>query len=222
MGATQIPNRLLDTDLKDIGNLSPSNDDIIQRKSGAWTNRTIAQLKTDLGIGLLFTQTANADVNNTNAETTLIGSGTGSATFAAGLLTAGKTIRVIQKGFISTTSPADSCNLRIKIGGTTVSTIAIDTSSIGASQTNLPYTIEYLIVCRTTGVSGTVMITGTITYPVPTAFGIPTPVVQAIGSSSTVTANTTGTLANDITADWNAAANGRRMLSTITVFEQLN
>lgn len=171
---------------------------------------------------LLFTQTANADVNNTAAETTLIGTGTGSATFTANLLTAGKTFRVIQKGFISTTSPADTCNLRVKIGGTTVSTIAIDTSSMGASQTNVPYFLEYLIVCRTTGASGTVMITGTITYPVPTAFGIPTPVVQAIGSSSTVTVNTTGTLANDITADWANAANGRRVLSTITTIEQLN
>lgn len=38
----------LDSDLTAIAALSPSNDDIIQRKSGAWTNRTIAQLKTDL------------------------------------------------------------------------------------------------------------------------------------------------------------------------------
>lgn len=30
--------------------LSPSNDDILQRKSGVWTNRTIAQLATDLGV----------------------------------------------------------------------------------------------------------------------------------------------------------------------------
>lgn len=37
-----------DTDLTDIAGLSPSNDDIIQRKSGAWTNRTITQLWTDI------------------------------------------------------------------------------------------------------------------------------------------------------------------------------
>jgi hypothetical protein len=33
-----------------IAALSPANDDVLQRKSGAWTNRTIAQLKTDLGV----------------------------------------------------------------------------------------------------------------------------------------------------------------------------
>lgn len=38
----------LDSDLTAIAALSPSNDDIIQRKSGAWTNRTAAQFKTDL------------------------------------------------------------------------------------------------------------------------------------------------------------------------------
>lgn len=38
----------LDADLTAIAGLSPSNDDIIQRKAGAWTNRTLAQLKTDL------------------------------------------------------------------------------------------------------------------------------------------------------------------------------
>lgn len=37
----------LDSDLTAIAALTPSNDDIIQRKAGAWTNRTIAQYKAD-------------------------------------------------------------------------------------------------------------------------------------------------------------------------------
>lgn len=44
----------IDSDLTAIAALSPSNDDIIQRKAGAWTNRTIAQLLTDLGLGSLY------------------------------------------------------------------------------------------------------------------------------------------------------------------------
>lgn len=40
----------LDADLTTIGNISPANDDIIQRKAGAWVNRTPAQFKTDLGL----------------------------------------------------------------------------------------------------------------------------------------------------------------------------
>jgi hypothetical protein len=38
----------LDGDLTAIAALSPSNDDVVQRKAGAWTNRTMAQLATDL------------------------------------------------------------------------------------------------------------------------------------------------------------------------------
>lgn len=40
----------LDADLTAIAALTPSNDDFMQRKSGAWANRTIAQVKTDLAI----------------------------------------------------------------------------------------------------------------------------------------------------------------------------
>jgi len=43
-----------DQDLADIAALSPSNDDVLQRKAGAWTNRTVAQLITDLGLGSVY------------------------------------------------------------------------------------------------------------------------------------------------------------------------
>lgn len=70
-------------ELTAIANLTPENDDIIQRKAGAWINRTIAQLKEDLGINLLVT---NLDMfvpttsrytwsNQPSAETALLGSG---------------------------------------------------------------------------------------------------------------------------------------------------
>lgn len=37
--------------LSAIEALTPANDDFLQRKAGAWTNRTVAQVKTDLGLG---------------------------------------------------------------------------------------------------------------------------------------------------------------------------
>lgn len=40
----------LDSDLTAIAGLSPVNDDLIQRKAGAWTNRTPSQVKTDLAL----------------------------------------------------------------------------------------------------------------------------------------------------------------------------
>lgn len=39
-----------DADLAAIGGLSPSNDDVLQRKAGAWTNRTPTQLRTDMSL----------------------------------------------------------------------------------------------------------------------------------------------------------------------------
>jgi hypothetical protein len=50
----------LDTDLTAIAGLSPSNDDVIQRKSGAWANRTMAQLAADLTTSLV--QPKDADL----------------------------------------------------------------------------------------------------------------------------------------------------------------
>jgi hypothetical protein len=44
-----------DADLTTIAGLSPTNDDVIQRKAGAWANRTIAQLLVDLAaVGTTF------------------------------------------------------------------------------------------------------------------------------------------------------------------------
>ncbi len=39
-----------DADLTVLAALAPSNDDVIQRKAGAWVNRTPAQLKVDLAV----------------------------------------------------------------------------------------------------------------------------------------------------------------------------
>lgn len=40
----------LDSDLTTIAGLTPTDDDVLQRKAGAWTNRTPAQLKSDLAL----------------------------------------------------------------------------------------------------------------------------------------------------------------------------
>lgn len=48
------------SDLSGIAGLTPSNDDVLQRKAGAWTNRTISQLKSDLNY-------AASEISNTPA-----------------------------------------------------------------------------------------------------------------------------------------------------------
>jgi hypothetical protein len=49
--------------------LSPSNDDILQRKAGAWTNRTVAQYKTDLALNNVD-NTSDATKNSATATLT--------------------------------------------------------------------------------------------------------------------------------------------------------
>jgi hypothetical protein len=66
----------LDSDLTAIAALTPTNDDVLQRKSGAWTNRTPAQLKTDLvltsadvGLGNVPNVDARARSSHTGTQT---------------------------------------------------------------------------------------------------------------------------------------------------------
>lgn len=54
-----------DTDLDTIAGLSPLNDNVLQRKAGAWTHRTPAQLKTDLA--LLSSDVGLGNVPNVDA-----------------------------------------------------------------------------------------------------------------------------------------------------------
>jgi hypothetical protein len=58
-----------DADLSAIAALSPSNDDIVQRKAGAWTNRTVAQYKTDLALNNVD-NTSDATKNSATATLT--------------------------------------------------------------------------------------------------------------------------------------------------------
>jgi len=57
---------LKSSDLSTIAGLTPTNDDLLQRKSGAWTNRTPVQVKTDLGLTKSDVSLGNVD-NTSNA-----------------------------------------------------------------------------------------------------------------------------------------------------------
>lgn len=79
----------LDADLTAIAALSPSNDDIIQRKGGVWTNRTIAQLLTDLATPGTTFQPLDSDLTAIAAlSTTAFGRAVLALADAAALATA--------------------------------------------------------------------------------------------------------------------------------------
>lgn len=47
--AVESGKQAADSDLTAIAALTPTDDDVMQRKAGAWANRTLAQLRTDIG-----------------------------------------------------------------------------------------------------------------------------------------------------------------------------
>ena len=71
LGANHDPLSILNGDLTEFAALSPSNDDIIQCKSGGWTNRTIAELKVDLAIDHV-TNTSDANKPVSTAQQTAL------------------------------------------------------------------------------------------------------------------------------------------------------
>lgn len=97
----------LDEDLTAIANIAPADDDFIQRKSGVWVNRTLAQLATDL---IATSSFASSDTQKgivelaTNAEV-VTGTDTTRAVTPAGLtnLTASDT----QKGIVELATNAE-------------------------------------------------------------------------------------------------------------------
>ncbi len=60
----------LDSDLTALAAIAPTNDDVIQRKSGVWVARSMSQLKTDLGISS-YIQTLLDDADAATARATL-------------------------------------------------------------------------------------------------------------------------------------------------------
>lgn len=88
-----------DTDLTTIAGLTPTNDDVIQRKAGAWTNRTMAQVKTDLALTKsdvgLSNVSNNAQVTGVTAGNTTITIG-GTSTAPTVAVSSGLATQVIQ------------------------------------------------------------------------------------------------------------------------------
>lgn len=70
--AAQAASQPADSDLTAIAALSPANDDVLQRKAGAWTNRTIAQLLTDLAIPRVLVVACSDEVTPITAATNKI------------------------------------------------------------------------------------------------------------------------------------------------------
>jgi hypothetical protein len=117
-----------------IAGLSPANDDFLQRKAGAWTNRTVAQVKTDLG--LTGTNSGDQTITLTGDVT---GSGTGSfaATISSGVVTLAKMANLAANSIIgnNTGSAAAPIALTVSQVKALLAIASSDVSGLGSLAT---------------------------------------------------------------------------------------
>ncbi len=123
-----------DADLAAIAALSPANDDVVQRKAGAWTNRTIAQIKTDLASNIEYIVVAASD------ETTALAVGTGKATFRMPYAMTLTSVRAS----VTTAPTGSTLTVDINDGGTTIlsTKLTIDASEKTSTTAATPAVIS--------------------------------------------------------------------------------
>lgn len=162
--------------------------------------------------GTLFTQTASATVGNTTSETTLVSTGTGTATLPAGFWIVGKTVRLTAAGYWSQTASSPTRTIKIYNGATAVINTAI--SPFGSSVTSESWRVDALITCRTTGATGTVYAQGVIYLSGNATYGLVT--------TATVTIDTTASAALDVKWTWGTADVSNTITATNLSVEALN
>lgn len=156
--------------------------------------------------GVLFTQTADKSISDGN-ETTMFATGVGTLTLPANFWTVGKTLRVTLVGRYTEDGADGALTLRAKLGATTIYTDS--TVVLNAGATNQLTYWQYLITCRTTGATGTVM-----TQPT-------NEIWSYNASTATTTVDTTASAALDVTWDFSDTT-GDSVTVTNAIIEILN
>lgn len=199
----QIPSSYLDTD----GTLAANSDTKVATQKAV---KTYADAKD----ADLFIATDGVTRANTTSEGTIIGSGVGSLVLPANFFTSGKVIFFQSSGFFSTTG-TPTVRMRVKLNGTTI--LDTGTSSMSTSGvSNRGFSLEGRIVCRTTGVTGTIIGSGKTYYSQTST----TTDVNDMVNTSTTTIDTTVTQTVDITFQWGTASASNTLTAVFTELEK--
>ncbi len=178
--------------------------------AGVLTNNGSGTLSWAAAGGALFTGTADATASGTTTELTLVPTGVGTVTLPAGYLTAGKTIRVKIGGMCGLTGTPNLQIFAYLGGGANICATGIRAVSF---PSNRGFNIFLEITCRTTGVSGTVVANGMF---------IANSEQMPLYNSSTSVVDTTGTLAINVTGQWNNANVLNFLTAQVFTVEALN
>lgn len=137
----------LDSDLTSIAGLTPSNDDIIQRKAGSWVNRTLAQLWVDLkDLTVTLTNKTLAVASNS-----ITGTASRVAQFGAGGSLEASSVTNTQLSYLDATSSIqtqlDSKVFTIEVGGLSLASPADSTTYyLADSAIMIPQTLNSTIL----------------------------------------------------------------------------
>ncbi len=168
----------------------------------------------------IFTQIADVTNNDDNAEETLIGSGVGSVTIPANMLTIGTTIRISAAGYYgSKAAGPGTLTIRTDIGGVDVCTLAHPLDNNLGNDEYWEYTC--IITVRSVGAGGTIMVQGNWEHASDSA---PTDEWHAgtAPNAATSAVNTTGALVIDVTSQFSLADAANTITCTNLMVELLN
>jgi len=158
----------------------------------------------------LFISNADVIVANTTAATSLVGTGTGSATIPAVTLKLGTKIEIKLQGIHSTTANP-TADFSVALGGVTIGSTGAQTLS---NTTNSHWDLALEFVVRSIGITGTVMPTGKYTNASNDHFGLV--------NLAPVTIDTTVAQTVDITIQYGTASASNTATAQILEIEELN
>lgn len=167
--------------------------------------------------GVLATGTTSVTQGTKNTTATVLGTAAGTGLFlGTGTFGVGRTVRLRVYGTATTTatSPA-AITFLCKLGTTTVATTVAYTPASAA--TNVRWTAEVVITCRTTGTTGTVFAQGRVELLLTT-----TPVVLGMANTTTQTIDTTASQTVDFQVTESNATGTQSVTATNYTLEILN
>lgn len=170
----------------------------------------------------IFTQTADATVANTTTETSIIGTGVGTKTLPANFFIAGKTVRIRGGGKFSTkAAPTGNVTVKVKYGSTVIASYTLSTQ-VPDGASGQPFDYELIITCRTTGATGTVMMTGFLTHFAKSIGTNGRDWANLNNGGATTTIDTTASSALDVTWTWATADASNTATGTVCEIESIN
>ena len=208
-GATLYANAKLN--LGAVANASPATGDFWYDS----TQKTIAARTagaTAFNSGILYVGTSTVTVENSTTETSMLGTGVGSATLPADFAVVGRTIRVRSHGFISDTDTPSS-TLKIKLGSVTLIT---STGTLPSGLSNAEVTFEFVFTFRSIGATGTVIGQGISRI---TSGAFVSSAARALVMTAPATIDTTIANAMDVTYQWGTASTSNTISMTNTIIE---